>query len=174
MVSTLKLPPYIWLPERSKGKWLSDLNSLPLKAFSSLMFKNKLKNLAQTTQKLTKQCAIHQSNTSQFPAILLSNYSWRSSLKENTTRVSSLWSSGCHWINAKKWQQKLITIPDHWSNLQRWLGGKRTGRNWTWWVEPYKYPLCFFTIPFAQGSAVASAPKLFPSCSKTDLNIYWA
>lgn len=56
----LKLPPYIWPPECNKGKWLSDLNSLPLKAFSSLMFKNKLKNLAQTALKVTNQCAIHQ------------------------------------------------------------------------------------------------------------------
>lgn len=63
MILALKLPPYIWPPECNKGKWLSDLNSLPLKAFSLLMFTYELKNLAQNPQKLTNQCAIHQSNT---------------------------------------------------------------------------------------------------------------
>lgn len=172
-LSALKLPPYIWPPECNKGKWLSDLNSLPLKAFSSLMFKNKLKNLEQTAQKITNQCAIYQTHKANFQLHHLQTIHGEACLRENWPRVSPSWSSGRHSINEKKWQQKLITIPDHWSNVKRGLGGKRTGRHWTWWVEPYKYPLCFLTIPFPQGSTMASAPKLFPSCSETDLHIYW-
>lgn len=174
MLLALKLPPYIWPPECNKGKWLSDLNSLPLKAFSPLMFKNKLKNLAQTAQRLTNQCATHPTHRASLQLHHLQTTRGGFSLREDWPRVSSLWSSGCHSVNEKKWQQKLITIPDHWSNVERWLGGKRTGRHWTWWAEPRKYPLCSLTIPFPPGSTVASAPKLFPSCSKTDLHIYWA
>lgn len=173
-LSTLKLPPYIWPPECNKGKWLSDLNSLPLKAFSSLMFKNKLKNLAQTAQKLTNQCAIHQTHKANFQLHHLQTIHRGVRLTENQPGVSSSWSSGRHSINEKKWQQKLITIPDHWSSGKGGLGGKRAGRYSTCWVEPYKHPLCSLPIPFPPGSTMASAPKLFPSCSETDLHIYWA
>lgn len=148
------------------------------------MFKNKLKNLAQTAQKLTNRCAIRQVHTRPIfsytpprPPTPVFRYPREgSTLRENWSRISSLWSSGCHSINGKKGQQKLITtsIPAHWSNIQRCLGCRPTGRNWPWWVEPYKHPLCFATAPFPLGNTMAPAPKLFPSCSETDLHIYWA
>lgn len=86
-------------------------------------------------------------------------------VKKKTGPVFPLWSSDCHRINEKKWQQKLITIPHHWSDLQRWLEGKRVRRKWTWWVEPCKYPLSFFTAPQStrQGRGICSqtVPILF-------------
>ena len=163
-LSALKLPPYIWPPECNKGKWLSDLNSLPLKAFSSLMFKNKLKNLEQTAQKITNQCAIHQTHKANFQLHHLQTIHGEVRLRENGPRVSSSRSSGGHSINEKKWQQKLITIPDHWSNVKRGLGGKRPGRPWTWRVEPYKYPLLpYYPLSTRQYHGICSqtVPILF-------------
>lgn len=106
---SIKATPVHMATRMQQREWWSDLNSLPLKAFSSLMFKNKLKNLAQTAQKLT---AIHQRNTpGQFsatspPPTPVFRYPWAVHFKENWSRIFSLWSSGCHSINGGKKDNK--------------------------------------------------------------------